>query len=204
MIKFPEWVQLSEAVAHSYRDFHRKGVHYICLARSPKLTMKLYLFDDCVAEAMQVTLPHDSRYHFDVLVLGGMLRMHWYHESGYRTVAHGYDDYVRFRWDTVLKGGKGFILDGDAQLAEICDDTYEPGAFCPVRPADIHAMQVGPGAAILIAQHPTAIKIATRIFGHDHEPPSLEGLYGRYQPAEIIEHLRRFRDATGTQFKLRK
>lgn len=205
MIRFPEWVTLSEAVANSYKDFHRKGAHYICLSRSPKLTMKLYLFDDVVAESLQVTLPHDCRYHFDLLVISGLLRMTWYHESLYRTEAQGYDDYVRFRWDTVLnKGGKGFSLDGDTQLSEVSSEVVEPGNVRALRPADIHTMQVGPGCALLIAQHPTAVRIPTRLFAHSPEPPSIDGLYGRYEAAEIIEHLRKFRDATGTQFKLRK
>lgn len=203
MIRFPEWIGLGEAVENSYKDFHRKGVHYICLARSPKLTMKLYLFDDSLAEAT-LTLPHDSRYHFDLLVIGGRLRMTWFHESAYRTEAQGYDDYVRFRWDTVLRKGKGFVADGDAQLSETHSEVLDPGGACAMRPADIHTMQVGPGAALLIAQHPSAASIPTRVFAHSPEPPSIDGLYGRYNGAEIIEHLRRFRDSTGTQFKLRK
>lgn len=45
MLDIPETFDMAEVLANSYRDFHAKGLDYICLKRSFKETLKLYFFD---------------------------------------------------------------------------------------------------------------------------------------------------------------
>lgn len=204
MIPFPATVRLSEIVEHSFKDYHARGVHYLCLSRTPKLTTKLYLFDEGIKPTALV-FPHDHRYHFQTWVIAGEVGNVWYYESPHPTLAKAFDPYHRFRWATVLKGGKGFSYDGETQLAEANYTTYGQFSTYMMKPEEIHTLKIlRPETALLILQGPSISTKPTRTFCFDKEPPSLDGLYSKFGADEIIAHLRRFRDATQTQFKLVK
>lgn len=73
-------VHLDEILAHSFTDFHAKGLDYLCLLRSPEITVKAYFFEGDVASAPEVVVPHDHRYCFNTRVLG---RCYTSHSSRY-------------------------------------------------------------------------------------------------------------------------
>lgn len=45
-----EAVDLDSVLANSYKDFHCKGLDYICLQRKPFLTIKAYFFEDAIVD----------------------------------------------------------------------------------------------------------------------------------------------------------
>jgi hypothetical protein len=203
MLRFPAAIRLSEAMEHSYKDFHCRGLHYVCLGRSPRRTLKLYLFDGDVADLPQIVLPHDHRYHFETFVMFGAYINAWFHEQPYE--APGYTRMNRFKWDTVLKGGGGFSYDGETWLKQSYVQRFQAGTNCVMRPEEIHTIRILYGeTALLLEQEHAVVTKPTRAYGGDKEPPSLDGLYGKFTADEIIALLRRFRDSTGTQFKLVK
>ena len=57
-------VSMEEVLANSFRDFHAKGLDYVCLKRRPSETVKLYFFDGDVSKLPEVVNPHDHRYDF--------------------------------------------------------------------------------------------------------------------------------------------
>lgn len=64
-------MNMEEVIANSFKDFHSKGLDYICLRRSPVLTTKLYFFDGDVSKLPEVVNPHDHRYDFSTVCLSG-------------------------------------------------------------------------------------------------------------------------------------
>lgn len=61
----------STLIQNSYRDFHAKGLDYVCLKRTPDHTVKVYFLDGDVSKVPEVVNPHDHRYAFETTVLSG-------------------------------------------------------------------------------------------------------------------------------------
>lgn len=54
-------IDLQQALKNSYRNYHAKGVDYLCVGRTPQLTQKIYFIDGFEGD---VVVPHDHRYEF--------------------------------------------------------------------------------------------------------------------------------------------
>ena len=72
---------LEQMVENSFRNFHAKGFDYLCLQRSPGLTLKAYFFDELPGGIAEVVCPHDHRYPFTTTVLSGYMRHYRYLEQ---------------------------------------------------------------------------------------------------------------------------
>jgi hypothetical protein len=67
-------MDLVEMMNHSVMNHIIDGMHYLCLHRSPKVTLKLYLIERDSNDFSGFLLhPHTHRYAFDTVVLAGEL-----------------------------------------------------------------------------------------------------------------------------------
>lgn len=171
-----------EAIArNSFRNFHALGLDYLCLVRSPSVTIKAYFYDNPKAATPEVVCPHDHRYPFSTTVLAGQSG-HIRYDVGRPDRFGGAHRYQRFAWRTPLNGGDGFIWAGEASLAPLCHENYVAGDSYWCRADEVHTITITRSDTILLLcqladvvplGHPTT----TFVPGSDREPPNLTGLY---------------------------
>ena len=71
-------LDVDEVKSNSFKDFHAKGLDYICLFRSPELTLKAYFFSEGMESQKvgEVVSPHDHRYNFFTQCYSGRIENH--------------------------------------------------------------------------------------------------------------------------------
>ena len=187
----PNTVNLDEAIASSFRDYHVKGFDYLCLKRSPKITDKIYFFDGDVSNLSEVVNPHDHRYPFMTRVLAGRSQ-----NSMYERNERG-DVYYGFRFFTPLNGGHGFEEDESVRLLETSRLTYGEGDSCMSASTDIHTIRIVQDRTILwLRQFEDEVGVGdpTLTFSLLAKAPSLDGLYGRMTADDVLAKLRVLRE----------
>jgi len=182
-------------VSNSYKDFHAKGVDYICVRRSPSLTVKLYFFDGDASKTGEVVYPHDHRYAFDTLVLVGAIENVRYATDRRRAAGDrvGPLVYNEFEYRTPLNGGNGFTFRRQRVLAETSRDRYDQGEVYSQFPSEIHTIRIAEDRTVLfLRQYADEVPVdaPTRTFARGAEP-KLDGLYSRFTPDEVITRLER-------------
>jgi len=180
--------------ANSYRDFHAKGLDYLCLHRSEEVTLKAYFFEGECLESPELIVPHDHRYGFVTHVLASHLVERRWAECG----SEGGAVYQQFDYATPLNGGSGFAWKGEVRLGGWDNGVHGPGTAYMTRRDQIHTLaNVARGTVIVIQQFADQIPVGepTRAFrrGLGHEAPSMDGLYAQMTPDRAISHLQRLR-----------
>jgi hypothetical protein len=182
---------IEDMLAHSYRDFHVKGFDYICLKRSQEETIKLYIFEDEVANSGEVVNPHDHRYDFHTDVLAGCLVNKTYVPDC------GGVPYRRFNYATPLNGGNGFSLAGMTALSQVSEWAFARGERCYMLAEQIHTIQVLPGTVLKLTQGPDRNIPVSSTYARGATPPSLDGLYNRFTEGQLMDRLRKIQSDLG-------
>lgn len=182
--------------ANSFLDFHRKGMEYLNLLRSPELTVKVYFFDP-VGSGMRtgelLVNPHSHMYDFDTLVLRGLVR-----NVEFEPAWEGSRDSERwhgFRYRSPLGGEKRLEYAGPAWLRRNKgQERLEPGKGYRQPHWGVHSLLVDQQEAVLaLFQYRTVDKPHSLLFMPTRCDPDLGGLY-RPMPAErantLLERLR--------------
>lgn len=192
-------MNLEHIVANSYRNFHARGLDYLCLKRTPELTLKVYFFDgpqSHLDQLPEIVAPHDHRYDFHTTIVRGVVQNRIFRETKH----YSPPDYQKFEWDTPLLGGKGFTHVGAVHLYE--DPNTQPYAmgdtwFSPS--TDVHTLRIlERGSIILQRQYEDIVPVGTpTIMYMKGEPkaPSLSGLYDRMTEADAVARIEEFRKA---------
>jgi hypothetical protein len=188
--------QLETIAANSYRNFHAKGLDYVCLNRSPKVTQKIYFFDCDLEQVPEVVIPHDHRYDFVTTCISGGVTNKKYSIGIWRdTNAQGYE---KFSYRTPLNGGDGFAWEDTVFLSDIGSKRYHPGENYVSPHWDIHTIQItAPQTCLYLVQMEDRVPLdepthAYRPMGLK-DPPSLDGLYERMD----VDHVRKLLDTYG-------
>ena len=183
--------RLASIRENSFKNFHAKGLHYLCLYRSPVLTMKAYFFEGDLGSLPEVVIPHNHRYPFTTTVMSGRVRNRRFQESPER--APDAQPFNRFNYYTPLNGGDGFHFDKEVFLAPLGGNLYEPGQWYASYPDEIHTLQIESSDAVIgLYQYEDAIPLTepTQAFRFgSKEPLSLSGLYDRFSKDELITRL---------------
>ncbi|MBO6901410.1 MAG: hypothetical protein JJ864_08690 [Rhizobiaceae bacterium] len=177
---------LADCLANSFRNFHARGLDYICLKRTPGHTQKLYMLDGDVAKLPKVVCPHDHRYDFKSTVLAGKMANQSY-EIGTGTVFNAFDFY------TPLKGGDGFVWREETELALVRESEYERGEYYLSAGAAVHTISMrADQTVVLLDQYADRLPSnqPTTTFVPDRQPPSLDGLYDRFTADQLISRVR--------------
>lgn len=184
-------MNMEEVIANSFKDFHSKGLDYICLRRSPVLTTKLYFFDGDVSKLPEVVNPHDHRYDFSTVCLSGCVENQWFeeHRDGAR--------YETFSYNTPLNGGDGFEWIGTTRLRIKKRVLRGVGESYLMTYDELHTIRIAANDTVLmLSQYEDRVPVGepTLTFTLDREPPSLSGLYGKLTADEIRSKLLRLKD----------
>lgn len=177
----------TEAVKNSFKDFHVEGIHYICLARSPSLTAKLYIFRPGEWEPSgpgdRVFNPHNHACNFSTWVVKGSVSNVLFEKSWF----DGGREYHEFEYSTTLNGEQLLKLNDSKNLR------YDTGKFlgewesCHLNHDQVHSIIVPEDTytALFLLQHADQPKPSTKLYMPTPKPPDLSGLYGRYTTDEI-------------------
>lgn len=182
-------VEMEELLAHSFKDYHVRGFDYICLRRSPALTVKVYLFDGDVSKAAEVVCPHDHRYDFRTTCLAGQVTNYLFREDRFDQRA---EVYRRFAYLTPLNGGYGFEETSESHLLRGAASHYRAGEGYHMRAEAIHTIQVADSrTAIMLLQGPDKLALdePTTTFMRA-DAPDLSGLYSRFTADQMLERLK--------------
>jgi hypothetical protein len=193
---------------NSYRNFHAKGFDYLCLKRTPELTLKAYFFDGDVSKLPEVVMPHDHRYAFQTCCLAGKVLDRTYHPSSsalgrLNVEAQPYD---MFHYETPLNGGDGFTWIGVEWLACRWHDQIQrtPGGSYRHDHWDIHTIQIAEEQTVLLlAQFADEVPIGkpTRAYrnarGDTSRQVSLDGLYDEMDADHAVMRLGQVRALLG-------
>lgn len=176
---------LDKIAANSFRNFHAKGLDYLCLHRSPELTIKAYFYEAGQDSAPELVCPHDHRYPFSTHVLAG--------RSGhirYRERLLGEPTHELFQWRTPLNGGDGFTWHHEARLETVSHDRFASGSSYWCDHDEIHTITINRADTVLLLyQHADTVAIgqATSTYAPlGSAAPSTSGLYDQ-MPLNVAE-----------------
>jgi len=177
---------------NSYRNFHAKGLDYLCLRRSPELTVKAYFYDRPTDSAPEVVCPHDHRYPFVTKVLAGQSDHYRYIEQP--EFLTDYYTHQAFNWHTPLNGGKGFEWARQCSLVRQRHERYERGQQYYCRPDEIHTIAITRHDTVLLLYQfadsvPLTTATTTYVRGDNKEPPALDGLYDQMKADHLTIRL---------------
>lgn len=193
-------VDIDGVVDNSYRDFHAKGLDYLCLHRSPELTLKAYFF----AEGMEsqkvgeVINPHDHRYDFLTQCFSGVIENQWYRTPPcWDGVSIGDEcgpTYDVYEYRTPLLGGSrvGFEYVDRIPLQRYRIGQYPRGADYFMYADQFHTIRVVESeTCIVLAQYEDRVHpdLPTYTFTRANEPPDLAGLYSGFTADQAVKRL---------------
>lgn len=181
-------VDMGGLLEFSLKDYHVRGFDYLCLHRSPNMTIKVYLFDGDVAQAAEVVCPHDHRYDFRTICLAGQVTNFTFREDRFSSKA---ETFRRYAYRTPLNGGSGFEEVGEGRLIRGAAAHYKAGEGYHMRAEGIHTIQVANDrTAIMLLQGPDKVAVdqPTTTF-MKRDAPNLSGLYSRFTEDEMRERL---------------
>lgn len=185
--------RLMEIQENSFKNFHCKGLHYLCIERDPQVTKKVYFFEGDVAALPEVVSPHNHRYNFNTVVRSGKMI-----DRRYAVGGDSAESFDLFNWRTPLNGGKGFEWESEIMLSVSETATLFPGSGTyPTEFSDIHTIQIiAPETVIEITQFHDEMPIThpSQTFIKGKQPPALNGLYEKFTMDEVIARLSQARE----------
>lgn len=179
-------IHIDDVIKNSFKNFHVKGMHYVCLSRSGDLTDKLYFFDGDVSDLPEVVSPHDHRYDFSTSTLNGIVSNFLYQEA---TEGRG-ERFNRFDYLTPLNGGTGFTEHSVAYLRQVGSSDYYPGQSYFMEHDGIHTIKIRAQNTILrLKQYEDKVPLdkPTMTFFKDRAPETDSGLYEKFTADEVID-----------------
>lgn len=187
-------LDMESVLDNSYKDFHAKGIDYLCLHRDPGLTLKAYFFESGAQDAGEVVNPHDHRYDFNTQCISGVIRNKWYRDPPcFDGESHKCGDmYNAFAWHTPLLGGSGFSRAGAWPLQEYKFTDFHPGRGYFMAAEEFHTIQVmQPETVIVLAQYEDKVppNQPTFMFAKSSEPPDLSGLYNKFTADQAVKRI---------------
>lgn len=189
---------LPHAMEHSFRDFHAKGLDYLCLRRSEDLTLKVYFFDGDSSLTPEVVNPHDHRYDFTSRVLDGVVENVTYRHSVLPGVGLKYH---AFSYLTPLNGGSGFKERGSAELVEDSRRPYYKGDQWRSYSETVHTLSIRErGTVLLLRQFRDCVPVGmptTTYVQEGRSAPTLDGLYSRFTTDQLIARVTELEARTG-------
>jgi hypothetical protein len=188
-------MHIEELVKHSYMNFHAKGLHYLCLQRSPLATVKAYFFTHEAASSPEVVIPHNHRYDFVTQVLSGEL-----HDFIYWEVEAGTDKaviYNKFDFYTPLNGGEGFVWQRPVCLRKAMYNNgtvlVRKGETLFRKASQIHTIKADQGTVLLLTQlaDKKIITVPSQAYNPADRPlmPNMSGLYDQMTVDQALGYL---------------
>lgn len=182
----------------SWLNYHAIGFDYLCLHRSPGLTIKLYMgerIEGC-GNGDYLVNPHSHAYTFDTFVLHGAVRNITFSPLLMQAGARSEHGYREFRYDTASRKTKPMWPHW--MLYPMAQDFDAHTAGYRLVPDDIHTIEISrsmPTCMLLFQYADTCT--TTRLFMRGDDPPNLAGLYIKPTIPEVYELVQRAKDLIG-------
>ena len=182
-----------EFAEHSFMNFHARGLHYINLFRSPRMSVKLYIFDGAEHnEHGWLVWPHNHSYNFSHQTLIGKISnirftMVPWTAAGPRP-ARNYDIY---NFLTPLNGGSGLTKMGVSTGLHGVEDSMNPGDGYNLSSDEIHTIAVDSeyAAAVLVQYHDLVPGRPTMMFAPSGVDAVCDGESDMYHPMDRTDAL---------------
>lgn len=189
-------INWEEAAQHSYRNFHAAGLHYLNLLRTPRLTVKLYTFENVKHNSHgYLVWPHNHAYNFCHRTLAGVITNHNFDLA---PEGHGGVNWDLYQFETPLNGGDGLTKLLPCGLTELQSQELAVGQSYYLDREQIHTLSINTpeyAAALLLQFHD--IKKVTAMFAPQDEDPNCDsGLYYRLQAWQGRQLVERFDEET--------
>lgn len=179
---------LEEIRRNSFRDFHAKGLDYLCLKRSPHLTRKVYFFEGNLDKIPEIVMPHNHRYAFETRVLSGRVANRVFCRGG-----RGAQPYERFDYLTPLNGGDGFRWRETDYLNCVMERPYTRGQRYLSTAADIHTLQIQSDQTVIVLdqfEDVVPLDAPTSAWKKgDKAAPNLSGLYREMTMDDVLSRM---------------
>ena len=188
-------IDWDEAAEHSYSNFHVRGLSYLNLLRSDRLTVKLYTFYQVKHNSQGfLVYPHTHGYNFSHRTMAGKIMNHRFAltELAHPDEREAYWNLYTFQ--TPLNGGAGLTKVMPCGLTELEPRLLPPGGSYYLDHEEIHTLSVATdyAAALLIQYHDVSPGSPTVMFApHDVIPDCSSGLYHRmnaHTGRMLVEH----------------
>ena len=184
-----------ESANSSFDNYHAKGLTYLNLARSRQFTAKLYLSEPGIRHANSGFLvnPHSHRNNFETLIVRGLVEHFTFVEAESDAIEH--ESWCRFKFRSIVNGGKGFEYDQLVRLG--CNkDIFHNGQTYYLMTHQIHTIRVSekmPTVQFQIQYHDVPNPV-TFCYSRATNSPSVEGLYDRMTPERALEVFKRIKE----------
>lgn len=188
-------LDMESVLENSYKDYHVKGFDYLCLHRSPELTLKAYFFEGDVQNASEVVNPHNHRYDFHTTCLSGAVENRWY--RSYPLDPRRAQRYNMFEWRTPLNGGDGFTLSGEITMQNYRAVQCARGEGYDMAADELHTIQIlKPDTVLLLVQYEDVVPInhPTLTFTQSTQPPDLSGLYNKFTADQAVKRIKQLQE----------
>ncbi len=197
-------LQVDDAIRNSYKNWHVKGVDYLCLYRSPQLTIKVY---KCPAELQSenkntktILNPHTHLYNSHIVVLMGECEIVTFdyhkrsHQSGEpKEVNHNFTTHNLF-YHTSKFGPRakqaGFRFESTGHLIEkqVTKITEQQSLY--MKADEIRSFRTIGETYLLIFQYNTIpFNVDTDLYVQTATPPILDELYQTFNESEIVNFI---------------
>lgn len=187
-------MQVEQIIENSYKNFHAKGLNYICLLRTPLVTLKAYFFEGDISTVPECVIPHNHRYDFQTEVLAGTLNDNQYKEVPKKILGLALRPVQRWEYRTPLNGGKGFQWASESFLHWQTDRTLTKGQTLFTPYDRIHTISVKPDTVLLLTQMKDKLgddePSLAYSFGTKEQKPNTKGLYEKFKEDEVVKYLK--------------
>lgn len=185
-------IDWDKAAEDSYTSFHARGLSYLNLLRTDRLTVKLYAFNNVKHNAQDFLVhPHTHAYNFTHRTMAGKITNHKF------TVAEG-NDWNVYSFQTPLNGGTGLTKMMSCGLGGAGMSLLPPGRSYYLSHDEIHTLSVKTNyaAALLLQFHDVAPGGPTVMFAPaDEDPDCSSDLYYKMSAHTGRQMIERYKDA---------
>jgi hypothetical protein len=185
-------ILIDEVIKNSFKNFHTKGLDYICLHRDKNLTEKYYFFEGNLGSLPEIVVPHNHRYDFTTTVLSGTVRNRIYLEDNVG------ETYSKFNYYTPLNGGTGFTYMDEIKLSLSSDIPYYRNETYLSKAKEIHTLQIASDTAVAkLIQYEDLLPEETPTQAYrlgSKETPNLNGLYEKFTEDEVLKRLKQIEE----------
>lgn len=187
-------LDMESVLENSYKDFHCKGFDYLCLYRSPELTLKAYFFEGDAQDASEVVNPHNHRYDFHTTCLSGAVENRWYRSYPFTFDTESKpQSYNMFDWHTPLNGGGGFTISGEITLQNYKSIQRTTGGGYGMAADELHTIKIlKPDTVLFLVQYEDVVPLdqPTQTFTQSVQPPDLSGLYNKFTADQAVKRIK--------------
>ncbi len=203
-----ESADLAEVETSSFMDYHAIGARYVCLLRSPRLTVKAYIYrpGECSNDANgHLVAPHNHAYDFDTFVVCGRLGHRIFAEdpTGTGFIRANFHDRLSLPGAFNRELPPALSNSIDCGLAPVCTTWYGAGDHYSLDHRVVHTLSLpldhtSPIVIVLLQYHRRVTRGWTYIYSPAGQPlPSTDLRYKRYRRDELIRDMALLRELFG-------